>query len=479
MKKHFLSLVVLLFFLFSFSSVSYAEIVKCDDGKSYLVTGQSDRLSNEVISGDLYILKDCSLTTADNVSIFGNVYVFGSLSNRGTLRVSADLYCLSFISGGFHASAEGVYTYGIVTSTGKFYANQIIAKRDYLGMTIPSATGSSSGEPEPEKPVHVHNWQKEYSYKTYCTDTGTVRYRCSECGETKSETVGPENHNFGDWTIMNEPTCRISGSKTRSCNDCFYYETVSIPATGVHTMGNWFTVQPTCTTAGSRSRSCIRCNYEERVNLPATGIHSYGPWSQEEKATAYVAGRDVRYCSTCGTPEYRTVAKVNRKITKDEKNVKKVTDTFFKYLKKYDIKRMKKCFATPKKVKLFASKKNVAKYIRKHNKSFWYQIRDIKVSKKTAIITVSCNYFNAYDNFQESFDDVLHYMGSKKRSGSAVDKYQYKRLLYYDKYYADYSDSTFTIKLKKVRKSWKLANPSKALYNAMHCNYTQAYDDFF
>ena len=168
------------------------------------------------------------------------------------------------------------------------------------------------------------------------------------------------------------------------------------------------------------------------------------------------------------------------KASKDEINVKKATDSFFSALKKYDIKKLQKCFVTPKKVSLFTKKKYVAKYVRSHNRSLWYQIQDIKVSKKAATVTVSCNYYNGYTPIYESLDDCVYYTAGKKRvSSSALDKYQYKRLLYYDRYYANYSDAKVTLKFKKVGKNWKLQNPSTQLYNVMHCNYTKAYNDYF
>lgn len=473
MKKHLLTLIVFLFSLFSFTSVSYAEILKSDDGTAYIVTGDNDTMSYEVISGDLYILKGCTLTTSNQVSIFGNVYVFGSLKNNGTLRISSDLNCLRFVSGSFTASAGASYDYGYVASTGQLNANRLIVKDDFLSISIPSFDGTNV-------PVqHTHTWQKDYSFKKSCTDTGLVRYRCSECAETQTITVGPEEHVLTehiDW----EPTCVTSGFKTVSCSQCTYYEMVSLPATNIHSYGNWSTVQPTCITDGFHYRRCTKCNYQENISIPSNGIHSYSSWETVTKATAYIVGEETRYCTVCGLDEFRTIAKVSRTISREEKNVKKATASFFKALKKYDIKSLKKCFYSPKKVKLFASKKNVAKYIRKHNKSLWYQIQDIKVTKKTATVTVSCNYYNAYTPIYESFDDCInHFMGKKRVLSSAYDKYQYKRLLYYDKYYTDCSDAKVTLKFKKVGKNWKLLNPSGMLYNVMHCNYTNAYNDYF
>lgn len=418
MRKHLLSLVVLLLFLFSFSSISYAEVVKSKDFMSYIVTGENDTLSEDTLIDDLYIPKGCSLTITSDIKIYGNVYVFG------TLRIAKSLDCWTLNCLHYNSMSAGPYDYGYLEGSGTIKAYKLNVNANYLNTPIPAP--------------HVHTW-KSINERKSCADATPVPCYCTGCGKVSNESVGPTAHVFGNWT----------------------------------------TSTPTCVTAGYKTRSCIFCEYSETIKIPATGIHFYDSWSVEQKATAYVAGKEARYCNVCGAAQFRSIPKLTRKISADEKKVKKTTNTFFKYLKKYDIAKMKKCFATPKKVKFFSTKKNVAKYVRKHNKALTYKIRDIKVSKRTATVTVACNYYDGYDCIYNSFDDVVHRMSSKKRSESAVDKYQYQRLLYYDKYYGGYNDSTFTMKLRKVGKNWKLLNPSRALYNAMHCNYTLAYNDYF
>ena len=484
MKKYLLSLVVLVFMLFSFSSVSYAEVVESTDGSAYVVTRQNNTLSDQTLTKDLYIPKGCSLTTTGNVTINGSIYVFGTLRNTGVLNINQTLYCLHYGS----MFSAGNYDYGYVTSTGRITAKNMVVKDSFLNTKIPSISSTPSTEPntpatEPDTPAdsnaHVHRWQREWSYKTYCSDTGIISYYCLDCGVTKEELTGPESHIMSNWKVI-QPTCNKAGRKSRACTICHYQENLTVPATGRHTMGAWKITKPTCVSKGRKTRKCTICGYSENVVLSAAQKHKYGSWKTVTAATRYITGKKVRSCSVCGRKDYQTIAKLKTKASKDEINVKKATDSFFSALKKYDIKKLQKCFATPKKVTLFAKKKNVAKYIRTHNKSLKYQIQDIKVSKKTATVTVSCNYFDAYSQFYDSFDDCVSYMIKKKRvSDSALDKYQYNRLLHYDKTEHNYVTAKITLKFKKVGKNWKLQNPSTALYNAMHCNYTKAYNDYF
>lgn len=499
MKKYLLSLVVLVFMLFSLSSVSYAEVVESTDGSAYVVTGQNSTLSDQTIAKDLYIPKGCTLITTGNIAITGNVYVFGTLQNIGVLNINQTLYCLHYGS----MLSAGNYDYGYVTSSGRISANTMVVKDSFLNTTIPSIASTPTFEPNPEPGSQepeteeiesiesettadpdVHESHVMSSWKIIqptCTSAGRKTRTCTICQYKQILSIpATGKHKMSAWEIIKKPTCINKGRKTRSCVVCRRSENVDVPATGKHTMGTWKITKPTCVNKGRKTRKCTTCSYSENVVIPATQKHTYGNWRTVASATRYITGKKVRICSVCSRKDYQTIAKLKTKASKDEINVKKAADSFFSALKKYDIKKLQKCFATSKKVTLFAKKKNVAKYIRTHNKSLKYQIQDIKVSKKTATVTVSCNYFNAYSQFYDSFDDCVSYLIKKKHvSDSALDKYQYNRLLHYDKTEHNYVTAKITLKFKKVGKNWKLQNPSTALYNAMHCNYTKAYNDYF
>ena len=342
----------------------------------------------------------------------------------------------------------------------------------YKSRTCMTCTYSES-EIIPATGDHILKWEK---VKSTCMNAGYEDGHCINCDYEIFIDLELAEHTMGEWTVI-PSTCGKEGYKSRTCMECGYSESEIIPATGDHIL-KWETVESTCINAGYENGYCINCDYEIDIDLLPTDEHTYGAWKAVSKATAYMEGKDVRSCKYCGHKEYRSTPKLKKKISKDEQNVKKTTDTFFKYLKKYDIGKMKKCFATPKKVKFFSSKKYLSKYIRKHNKSISYQLRDIKVTGKTATVTVSCKYYDAYFSIFDSLCDVSQYRSKKKRSKTAIDKYQYNRLLYYDQYFNDYENKVITIKLKKVGKNWKMSNPSSDLYNVMHCNYTKAYNTF-
>lgn len=78
---------------------------------------------------------------------------------------------------------------------------------------------------------------------------------------------------FGEWSIVNQPTCDGDGSKIRKCS-CGNSDVDTIPATGVHSFGDWnTTVVETEFQDGTETRMCSVCKYiETRVidNIQST-----------------------------------------------------------------------------------------------------------------------------------------------------------------------------------------------------------------
>lgn len=128
MRKHLLSLVVLLLFLFSFSSISYAEVVKSKDFMSYIVTGENDTLSEDTLIDDLYIPKGCSLTITSDIKIYGNVYVFG------TLRIAKSLDCWTLNCLHYNSMSAGPYDYGYLEGSGTIKAYKLNVNANFVSI---------------------------------------------------------------------------------------------------------------------------------------------------------------------------------------------------------------------------------------------------------------------------------------------------------------------------------------------------------
>ena len=70
----------------------------------------------------------------------------------------------------------------------------------------------------------------------------------------------PHEHTFGEWTVVNEPTCTTAGEQTRTCTDCGEMQTKKIPAKG-HTEVTDAAVAATCTTTGmTEGKHCSVCD---------------------------------------------------------------------------------------------------------------------------------------------------------------------------------------------------------------------------
>ena len=74
-----------------------------------------------------------------------------------------------------------------------------------------------------------------------CVMDGVTRYTCTlpDCGATENRTVPATGvHTFGDWTTIQQPGCCVDGKDIRVCAECAKIEVRTLPATGEHTDAN-------------------------------------------------------------------------------------------------------------------------------------------------------------------------------------------------------------------------------------------------
>lgn len=292
---------------------------------------------------------------------------------------------------------------------------------------------------------YPHEWELMYTSQPSCLRDGYQMFGCKNCDATYKETLSKtENHTWGDWKITKAAGCSTTGSQNRSC------------------------------------KYCAKTQYEE---IPALGYHTWGAWKTGQKATYSSSGYKIRYCTLCDESETEDIEKLS--VTKTQKAVKKTVDNFFSAAKKYNISKIKKCFSNPKNLKLFESKKYMAKFFKESNWDLDYAITSIKVNKKSATVKVKCTYYDYYNVFLYSFDDVVSYIAKNPKASSAqIDKYQYKRTVKWENKLIDYAyddpiHKTITIKLKKIGKTWKISSYTKSMDNVIHRNYRKAYNAYF
>ena len=129
--------------------------------------------------------------------------------------------------------------------------------------------------------------------------------------------------------------------------------------------------------------------------------HSWSSWSVLEEATIYAGGSEERYCDLCGLTQERAIPK--RQMNTNERKAVKLVTTYLKAAKKYDWKKMNRCFVKATKKYGYPTDKAVAKYHKKYNKRMlkWTMV-DVKKSGKTYYVYVSVRRPDGYDLMHDS-----------------------------------------------------------------------------
>lgn len=150
----------------------------------------------------------------------------------------------------------------------------------------------------------VHSWGTGSVTKpATCGATGVRTYTCSNCGETKTETISATGaHSYNAGVITTEPTCADNGVKTYTCSVCGNVRTELLARTQNHTYGAYTTLrEATCTTVGIERRECTVCHITDERNIPMLA-HTPVSSGNGVEATCTTAGKESdTQCSMCGT----------------------------------------------------------------------------------------------------------------------------------------------------------------------------------
>ena len=153
-----------------------------------------------------------------------------------------------------------------------------------------------------EVPATGHNWDSgKITKKPTAQSDGEKVYTCLNCKATRTEPVkySPElqesttahTHNFGEWTVITEPTCTEIGTKVREC-DCGVTERVEVPATGHNWDSGKITKNPTAQSDGEKVYTCLNCKAIKVKTVKFSGI------SEESDTTNNTAEPDNNSEST-------------------------------------------------------------------------------------------------------------------------------------------------------------------------------------
>ena len=151
-----------------------------------------------------------------------------------------------------------------------------------------------------------HKWDAGVVTKepTY-TSTGTKKYTCTNCGETKTETIAKlvcTSHVWDSGKVVTAPTYKTEGTKKYTCKNCGETKTETI-AKLVCTSHVWdggvVTKKPTYSSVGTKEYTCVNCGTTKTSSIAMlklskvtvkTAVSSTGikiSWTSEKNASGY------------------------------------------------------------------------------------------------------------------------------------------------------------------------------------------------
>ncbi len=164
-----------------------------------------------------------------------------------------------------------------------------------------------------------HKWDAGVVTKepTY-TSTGTKKYTCTNCGETKIETIAKlvcTSHVWDSGKVVTAPTYKTEGIKKYTCKNCGTTKTETI-AKLVCTKHVWdagvVTKQPTYKTEGTRKYTCTNCGETktELVDKLVCTEHAWDAGVVTKQPTYKTEGTRKYTCTNCGETKTETIAKL-------------------------------------------------------------------------------------------------------------------------------------------------------------------------
>lgn len=182
-----------------------------------------------------------------------------------------------------------------------------------------------------------HTWVKTQTNPPACTEQGTVFYKCSACGATRTEKIAALGHDLSRCDLVPDATCTQPGRAVGTCARCGVKIDEVIPAKGHdYSYKSASSTEPTCTESGHYQGTCPRCGKDYNDTIPALG-HDWGEWVVAKEPTAETTGYRYHLCARCNTREGEDIPKlhehawnagvVTQKPTATEPGVKTFTCT--------------------------------------------------------------------------------------------------------------------------------------------------------
>ena len=180
-----------------------------------------------------------------------------------------------------------------------------------------------------------HTWVKTQTFPASCTEQGTVFYKCSACGATRTEKIAALGHDLSRCDLR-PATCTKPGRVVGTCARCGVQIDEVIPAKGHDYSYADVRTDPTCTEPGHYKGTCPTCGKDYDDVIPALG-HDWGEWVVTQEPTYTTTGYRYHICARCNTRVGEDIPKlhehawnagvVTQKPTATEPGVKTYTCT--------------------------------------------------------------------------------------------------------------------------------------------------------
>jgi len=214
------------------------------------------------------------------------------------------------------------YTFEMCISH-KWDAGVVTKEPTYTSTGTKKYTCTNCGETKTETIAKLvctnHAWDSGVVTKapTY-TSTGTKKYTCTNCGETKTETIAKlvcTSHVWDSGKVVTAPTYKTEGTKKYTCKNCGTTKTETI-AKLVCTSHAWNSgvviKEPTYTATGEKKYTCTNCG-ETKTETIAKLVCTSHAWNSGVviKEPTYTSTGTKKYtCTNCGETKTETIAKL-------------------------------------------------------------------------------------------------------------------------------------------------------------------------
>ena len=138
-----------------------------------------------------------------------------------------------------------------------------------------------------------------YYYRFYVLRTDG-KYEYSTTGNFTTKSTACTNHTYGGGTVTVNPTCTAAGTIVYKCTKCGASKTEAVKAKG-HTAVALPGKAATCTAAGlSEGSKCSVCNtvIKAQTTIPAKG-HKAGAWTVTKQPQVGLKGTETQKCTVC------------------------------------------------------------------------------------------------------------------------------------------------------------------------------------